>query len=404
MKLVYQRVIITGISLALIVGLTILGVKFLQGYRVDINKKQLKLTGLLVVKTHPLAAQLFINGKLSGATDVSLSLPEGEYDLRLTEPGYQSWTKKVKIKNGLVTQVEATLWPLSPDLSKITYAGVLKPILSPNRNEIAYILPNSKAINDWQLQPGLYILSLSPKGILSRKKSRLIAKNSPGVDFSKVQRLIWSPDGTKIMAIFSNRVYLLSTNNIQDNLPLLDISYQKESLLHLWSKQKRIQERALFEKIKAPLSEILAAKTKLIDIAPDDNLIFYQATASGQLKEVITPPLPDYGHLPEQRLLKKGSYYVYDIKEDKNYLVFTKDHFKDKVNFLWMADSQHLLVVQPGKVSIVEYDGGNFTTVFTGKVDLDYVFPAPSGKDVIVWTSLNPTQTDFYNLYNLSLR
>ncbi len=404
MKIIHQRVIIASFSLALLIGLTILSVKFLQGYRLDINKKKIKLTGLLVVKSQPLAAQLYLNNKLSGATDVSLSLPEGKYEVRLTRPGYQSWSKKITIKDGLVTQVVATLWPLSPDLSKITYAGVLKPILSPSGNEIAYILPNSEAINDWQLQPGVYILSLSPRGILSKKKSRLIARNSSSVNFGEAKELIWSPDGSKIMAVFANQVFLLSTTSLPDNLPLLDISYQKKSLLNLWKKQKEIQKKALFEKIKKPLSSTLAEKIRLIDVSSDDNFLFYQATGSAQLMPIIKPPLPDYGHLTEERDLKKGSYYVYDIKNDKNYLVFSQKKVEENTNFWWMADSQHLLIAQKGRVSVVEYDGGNLTTVFTGTCEPDYIFPSPTGKDIIVLTSLNPTQTSFYNLYNLSLR
>ncbi len=404
MKIVHQRVIIAFFSLALLVSLTVLGVKFLQGYRLDINKKKIKLTGLLVVKSQPLAAQLYLNGKLSGATDLSLSLPSGEYEVSLSKPGYQSWNKKIIIKNGLVTQIVATLWPLSPDLSKITYAGVLKPVLSPSGNEIAYILPNSEAINNWQLQPGVYILSLSPRGILSKKKSRLIAKNSSTVNFGKVEKLIWSPDGSKIMAIFANQVFLLSTTSWQDNFPLLDISYQKKSILNLWQKQKEIQRKALFEKIKPPLSSVLAENIELIDVSSDDNLLFYQATGSAQLKPVIKPPLPDYGHLPENRKLEKGDYYVYDIKNDKNYLVFPQQEVEKETKFWWMADSQHLLIGQKGKISVIEYDGGNLTTVFTGTCEPDNIFPAPTGKDIIVLTSLNPTQTNFYNLYNLSLR
>ncbi len=404
MKIVSQRIIITAVSFIFLISLTVIGVKFLQGYRVDVNKKQLKLTGLLVVKSQPVAAQLFLDDKLSGATDASLSLPQGDYKVKLAKPGYQVWQKQIRVRNGLVTQIGATLWPISPDLSKVTYAGVLKPVLSPSRNEIAYVLPNSKAVNDWQLQPGIYILSLSSRGILNKKRSHLIAKDTLTVNFDKLKKLIWSPDGSKLMAILDNQVFLLSTANLQDNTPLLDVSYQKSNILNLWAKQKDIQLKAVFEKIKKPLAQELSRSSRVVDISPNDNILLYQATASAKLNRVIDPPLPDNGHFQDIRKLKKGDYYVYDIRDDKNYYLMAKSQVLPKTKLWWMADSRHILVINPGIISIIDLDGSNKTTIFTGKFDSGDVFPYASSQDIIVLTSLNPTQVKFYNLYNLSLR
>ncbi len=186
LKIVQQRVLIAFASVILIVGLTIISVQFAQGYRFNFKHKQVELTGLLVVKSKPPAAQLFLNNKLTGATDTSLSLPKGSYTIKITKPGYQIWQKELPIDKGLVTQVEARLWPISPDLSKITYAGAIKPVLSPLRNEIAFVLPDSEAVIDWQLDPGLYILDLSTQGFLNKKEVRLIAKNTQKVKFHEV--------------------------------------------------------------------------------------------------------------------------------------------------------------------------------------------------------------------------
>ncbi len=404
MKLVHQRILIAVGSFVLLMGLTILGVQFSQGYRFDFTQGKVKVTGLLVVKSKPPAAKVFLNGKLSGASDVSLSLPKGEYEIKLVKPGYQPWIKKLNVEKGLVTQVDAKLWPISPDLSKITYAGAMYPVMSPTKAEIAFVLPDSEAVVEWQLQPGLYVLDLSGKGFLGKKGSRLIAEDTRKIKFSEVKELIWSPDGSKIMAVFEDRVFLLSTKDVQENMPLLDVSYQKEEIEKLWQKQKEQQLEAVLDKIKQPLREQIAKVLQVIDITGDEGKIVYQASDSAVLNRVIDPPLPGNSHLPEVREVKKGNYYVYDIREDKNYLLAKKEEIGEDVKLWWMADNVHLLMVYPGKVFVVEYDGGNKTLVFAGSFESKYVFPHLSGEDVIVLTSLNPAQPEFLNLYNLSLR
>ncbi len=404
MKLAHQRILIAVGSFILLMGLTILGVQFSQGYRFDLSQGKVKVTGLLVVKSKPTDAKVFLNGKLSGASDVSLSLPKGEYEIKLVKPGYQPWIKKLRVEKGLVTQVEAKLWPISPDLSKITYAGAKYPVLSPTKAEIAFVLPDSEAVVEWQLQPGLYILDLSGKGFLGKKGSRLIAEDTRRIKFSEVKRLVWSPDGSKIMAVFEDRVFLLSTKGVQENTPLLDVSYQKKEIEKLWQKQKEQQLEAVLDKIKKPLRLQLAQVMEIIDVTGDEGKLVYKASGSAVLKRVINPPLPGNSHLPEVRRLEKDDYYVYDIREDKNYMLARKEDIKDKVKIWWMADNSHLLMVYPGKIYVIEYDGGNKTLVFAGNFRSEYVFPHLSGEDVIVLTSLNPAQPEFLNLYNLSLR
>ncbi|NOY15186.1 MAG: PEGA domain-containing protein [bacterium] len=404
MKISHQRILIAVVSFILLIGLTILGVQFSQGYRFNFRQGKVEITGLLVVKSQPPAAKVFLNGKLSAASDASLSLPKNEYEIKLVKPGYQPWVKKLTVDKGLVTQVDAKLWPISPDLSKITYAGALYPVLSPSKSEIVFVLPDSEAVVEWQLQPGLYVLDLSSKGFLGKKGSRLIAADTRQVKFNQVKQLIWSPDGSKIMAVFDDRVFLLSTKDVQENTPLLDVSYQKDEIEKTWNKQRNQQLKAVFEKIKPPLRNQLLSVIKVIDISSDESKVAYQATGSAQLAQVIQPPLPPNSHLPEVRNIKTGNYYVYDIREDKNYLLAPQKDVGKDVYIWWMVGSSHLLMVYPGKIYVIEYDGGNKTMVFAGNFQSKYVFPHLSGEDIIVLTSLNPTQPNFYNLYNLSLR
>lgn len=68
----------------------------------------------------------------------------------------------------------------------------------------------------------------------------------------------------------------------------------------------------------------------------------------------------------------------------------------------WFPDSKHLLFVQDGKVKIMEYDGQNITTVYSGPFANDFVYPWPDGSKLIIKTSFSPDSPD--NLYVIDLK
>ena len=51
----------------------------------------------LNVSSVPEGAEVFVNNGLKGQTPLSLSLPEGKYELRLNLPGYFEWEAQVDI-------------------------------------------------------------------------------------------------------------------------------------------------------------------------------------------------------------------------------------------------------------------------------------------------------------------
>jgi len=68
----------------------------------------------------------------------------------------------------------------------------------------------------------------------------------------------------------------------------------------------------------------------------------------------------------------------------------------------WFPDSKHLLFVQDGKIKIMEYDGQNSTTVYSGPFANDFVYPWPDGSKLIIKTSFSPDSPD--NLYVIDLK
>jgi hypothetical protein len=134
--------------------------------------------------------------------------------------------------------------------------------------------------------------------------------------------------------------------------------------------------------------------------SPDENKILYTASRSAELPIIISPRIPGANSTPEQRNIKKGNIYVYDIKEDRNYLLWDKPL---PPKFFWSPDSSHLFFVEDKKINFIEYDATNKTTVYAGPLSNDFVSPWPDGSGIVILTNLI-SQDSPPNLYKLTLK
>lgn len=131
--------------------------------------------------------------------------------------------------------------------------------------------------------------------------------------------------------------------------------------------------------------------------SPEGDKLLYEASLSAKLPIVLKRSVPSVNSTPDQRSIVAGSTYVYDIREDKNYLI------SDKPNkYLWHADERHIIFARDGKINLIEYDGGNLTAVYNGPFLDNLIFPWPDGGSVGIVTSLSPSVP--YNIYRISLQ
>jgi hypothetical protein len=94
------------------------------------------------------------------------------------------------------------------------------------------------------------------------------------------------------------------------------------------------------------------------------------------------------------------------LQRDNNFstaLSFANYYTAVRLNTIqWFPDSKHLLFVEAGKIKIMEYDGQNITTVYSGPFASDFVYPWPDGSKLIIKTSFSPDSPD--NLYVIDLK
>lgn len=68
----------------------------------------------------------------------------------------------------------------------------------------------------------------------------------------------------------------------------------------------------------------------------------------------------------------------------------------------WFPNSRHLLFIEDNKIRVMEYDGHNRTTIYSGPFANNFVYPWPDGSKLIIQTSFSPDSPS--NLYVIDLK
>ena len=387
---------------------TIAVILYGKGYSFSFGDGQIGIlgTGLLAATSQPDGAGIYINNHLTSATNNTVSLTPNEYDIKIVKSGYFPWQKKIKIEKEVVSSAFALLIPTAPKLDNVTDIGVSNPVLDPTRTKIAYTVSN---LEDPR-KNGIYILDMSLRPILTlQSSSSQIADNT--IDNFSAASLSWSPDAKELVATIAaspniTTTYLLKTNFNENPA---DITATLEAVSASWNEQKENQDKSQLFGFKAKLLSLIKENFKILSWSEDETKILYTATASANLPLIINPPLIGTNSTPQQRTISKGAVYVYDIKEDKNFKILDSMPPHKSQDFIngfplnWFTDSKHLIYVADKKISIMEYDGQNKTTVYAGPFMDDYVFAWPDGSKILMLTDLgNPTISP--NLYTIGLK
>ena len=145
----------------------------------------------------------------------------------------------------------------------------------------------------------------------------------------------------------------------------------------------------------------------ILQWSADETKILYQASESATIPLIIDPALIGTDSTPQIRDIKKGEIYVYDIKEDRNYLILsslpTPKTENGELPIMWYPDSKHLVYVHDGKIDMMEYDAQNQTTVYAGPFIDSYVFPWPDATKLVILTNLGNSNIT-PNLYTIGLK
>lgn len=311
-----MRLVIFLATLVFILGGTYLMIRYAQGYR-PTKTGVIKGTGLLSANSFPTAAEVYINGKLTTATDNTLNLDPGEYDIEIKKDGYHTWAKKVKIIAELVTATNAQLFPTSPSLEPLTYTGAISPIPAPDGTKLAFTVASASAV----AKNGLYVQDLSSSPISLNKTARQIARTESSYDYT-TSSYVWSPNGSEILVSFVSGAHvLLDATRFNDLADLKDVTVRLPQILSEWELELAREERVQLLNLPDFMAGVATESATNLYFSPDNKKLLYQATEEIEIPQGLIEALPSSSTQTESRKLKAGAWYVYDLKEDKNFIV-----------------------------------------------------------------------------------
>jgi hypothetical protein len=424
--------LITFVTVCVVLGTAATIIAYGRGYRFDLGTTNVRPTGLMSATSQPVGAQVFIDGKLRAATDISFNIDPGWYTVAIAKEGYQTWEKRLRVQGEVVTRADAMLLPANPSLTAITGNGVVSPVLSPDGSKLAFVVPTPTATSAGTLtdRAGIWVLDLTDKPLGLNRDSRQIATNTD-INVNLVT-LAWSADSKQVLARLKPKAgipsfFLLEADRLND--PPISAG-SVATLTNTWLELLRTKEE---DKLATLAPEFIAEATtsmKIIAFSPDETKILYEATAAATLPEHIIPALIGTNPTEETRTLTKDTLYVYDIKEDRNYSLGASSNLgvlpapkpltatqktSDALfteyaattgpkSLQWLATSRHLVYAGNEKIDVMEYDGGNRKTVYAGPFWDTFVVPWTNGTKLVILTNLNSAASLENNLYAVNLR
>ncbi len=412
MKLIYRLlfVFVFIISLGFVIA-------YARGYRIDLNKKTFSSTGILAVSSNPKAAKVLVNGDLKGVTDLNIGFPPGPYNVEIKKDGYTSWSKKIILKGELVISLDALLFPLNPSLSPLTNLGIVKAIALDQTDKILLFTDNNDSVKD-----GIYLFDAGkkPLSLFAPLKLLILKKNfRQRFNFASVTTYL-SPDFKQVIIEFplektNSLAYLLSLE--EENTNVFDITTSKNTLLEAWNKEKETNNAKILEIFPKEVAKIATDSFHIISFSPNETKLFYQSKKPIHLPFGINPPLIATNQTSEVRDLKKDHYYIYDSKEDKNFEIEnignwfipknSEGIYLGKLeigNFVqWYPDSKHLVLNNNKKISVIDYDGNNKQSIYSGPFDESF-FAVTGDGSLITLLNLNPETNKFPDLYAVGIK
>lgn len=398
-----KQFLLTLFSLVLIGLIAGAAIFLAKGYRYQTDTGTFSGTGIISVSSLPDQASVYLDGHLTTATDDNItSLPPKNYKVRIVKEGYIPWEKDIEVKQGLVSEIKATLYRSIPTVYPVTYSGVDYALLSPDELKLMYIIPNGlEGGLAAERKSGIWVWVMSNQGGLGiggGDVQRQILQSN-GVDYSQA-KYRWSPDSTQIFVDLPERKLLLDTDRLND-VPR-DVTANYQATLKAWDDTEAQNKLTRLTQIENPLLRKTASESATLKWSPDETKILYSD--------------------------KDGNYKVNDFALDKEYSL------PKASSYTFLPDSKHLVMVEydnepavtgkgtaspkpspsgnltikeqfaQSRISIIEIDGQNKAEIYYGAVEPNVVVAWPDNSRLVVISSF-PTQTASQpNLYGINLK
>ena len=154
------RFSLIGFGIILFLIVTPILALYARGFMIDFNTRQIVKTGAMVIKTDPAKAAVYLNGKQQQSltpTNIRFMAP-ADYDVRIEKAGFQTWTKRLNVRQQFVTWINLnreaiTLFLKDPKLEQTWITDNAKPYTDVEVAKIINIQqPVPMPIDSWFLE------------------------------------------------------------------------------------------------------------------------------------------------------------------------------------------------------------------------------------------------------------
>ncbi len=372
-----KRFIFTVLTL-LVIGLAAGVAIFLaKGYTFNPKERRVVGTGIISVTSVPDAASVYVDGHLTTATNATISsLVPKEYNVKLIKEGFIPWEKKVKVNEGLVTDLKVTLFPAIPTIYPLTFNGVKNASLSPDGGKVVFSVPAGK-------KPGVWVWTFvdnRPIAFARGGQPHQIAANGT-VNYADAI-LRWSSDSKQVLATVGQNNYLLQDDTL--NSEPKDITPTLANTTKTWDDDLKQRDEVRLLTIKDLGKRAEASSAAIVRWSPDETKVLLR-------KEGLSAKEKD------SRAIISG-FKVYDLETNQTF-----DIPEARVQ-TWLPDSRHIILVEDGKISIVDLDGTNKAIIFAGNFEDNFVFAWPDSSRLVVISSFPTPTASEPNLYGINLK
>ncbi len=400
MRKTFLLTIATLLGISLIAGIA---VYLAKGYHRDPQTGTISGTGILSITSTPDQARVYLDGYLTTATNANVnSLTPKTYDVQIKKEGFIDWQKKVEVKEGLVSEIKATLFRGLPSIYPLTDGGAQNIVLSPDSQQIAYVVPvkeNADAQSAKKSGVWVWRMSQQPISFARGAEPHQIGISQAGIDFSKAE-LKWSPDSSQILANFPDRKLLLDTSRLND--PARDVTVVVQATLKTWEDDQKTKDLTRLQTIKDLKTRQTASESAVLKWSPDETKVLF-CHDNCNITVISASPKPG-----------NSNYKVIDFLTNKTYEMPLANFYS------WAADSEHIILSETlvvdsrqtsvnkslslGKISVVEFDGANRAEIYGGNFDPGAVIPWPDGSRLVILSSFPTATASTPNLYGVNLK
>ena len=372
---------------------------YARGYRFSPkNGFTLNPTGIISAVSKPKGASVYIDDKLTTATDDTINLSPGTYKLKISKDGFLPWEKTVTVKPETVYQADIQLFSSVPDLKPVTLTGAINPNTNGDNSKIVYAVASASASKD----NGLYLMESSALPLsLLRSDSQQLSSNTTTINWANFT-YTFSPNSRQILASnpTANLNYLISLDTPISSQKLTDVTDDLEEIYTEWQTQTSLIINSKLSRIPEDIQSLIATDSaQHLQFSSDDNKVLYLAQSDGEITQNLITPPPAQSTQTQQRQIKSGNYYVYDIKDDTNFLIDSKDNL---TQISWLPNTTNLIFVQDQDLKVIDYDGTNKQNIFSENFDTNCVAPWSDGSRIIILTNAYPSAPK--NLYAISIK